>query len=40
MVLNTDHIIQADIVFLIESTGINGAYFQDIKSNYLIPALE
>lgn len=40
MVLNTDHIVQAHVIFAIESTAINGAYFPDIKSNYLIPALE
>lgn len=30
----------ADVVFLIEGTAINGAYINDIKSNYIIPTLE
>lgn len=32
--------LQADVVFLIEATAVNGAYIIDIKSNYIIPTLE
>lgn len=32
--------LQADVVFLIEATAVNGAYIADIKSNYIIPTLE
>lgn len=35
-----DHVIQADIVFVIEGTAINGAYLNDLKSYYVIPTLE
>lgn len=35
-----DHTIQADIIFVIEGTAINGAYMNDMKSNYVIPTLE
>ncbi|XP_054259504.1 mediator of RNA polymerase II transcription subunit 25-like [Macrosteles quadrilineatus] len=35
-----DHTIQADIIFVIEGTAINGAYLNDLKSNYIIPTLE
>jgi len=31
---------QADIVFVIEGTAVNGAYFNDIKEKYIIPTLE
>nr|XP_018900911.1 PREDICTED: mediator of RNA polymerase II transcription subunit 25 isoform X2 [Bemisia tabaci] len=31
---------QADIVFLIEATAMNGAYINDLKSNYVVPTLE
>lgn len=31
---------QADVVFLVEGTAINGAYLNDMKSNYIIPTLE
>jgi mediator of RNA polymerase II transcription subunit 25 len=41
MVVNiTDHGVQADIMFVIEGTAINGAYLNDLKTNYLIPTLE
>lgn len=30
----------ADVIFVIEGTAINGAYINDLKTNYLIPALE
>lgn len=35
-----DHSLQADIVFIVEGTAINGAYINDLKTNYIIPALE
>lgn len=35
-----DHSIQADIIFVIEGTAINGAYMNEMKSNYVIPTLE
>lgn len=35
-----DHGVQADIIFVVESTAINGAYINDLKLNYIIPALE
>ncbi|KAJ9601081.1 hypothetical protein L9F63_000816, partial [Diploptera punctata] len=35
-----DHSLQADIIFVIEGTAINGAYLNDLKSNYVIPTLE
>ena len=35
-----DHGLQADIIFVIEGTAINGAYLNDLKSNYVIPTLE
>lgn len=30
----------ADVVFVIEATAINGAYINDLKTNYIIPTLE
>lgn len=36
----TDHGLQADIIFVIEGTAVNGAYLNDLKTNYLIPTLE
>jgi Mediator complex subunit 25 von Willebrand factor type A len=30
----------ADVVFVIEGTASNGAYINDIKTNYIIPTLE
>lgn len=35
-----EHAMQADIVFVIEGTAINGAYLNDLKTNYLMPTLE
>lgn len=35
-----DHVVQADVIFLIESTAVNGAYIADLKTNYIIPSLE
>ncbi|KAL0272772.1 UNVERIFIED_CONTAM: hypothetical protein PYX00_005619 [Menopon gallinae] len=35
-----DHAMQADIIFVIEGTAINGAYLNDLKTNYLMPTLE
>jgi len=35
-----DHGLQADIIFVIEGTAINGAYLNDLKSNYVVPTLE
>ena len=32
--------VSADVVFVIETTAVNGAYFNDLKSNYIIPTLE
>lgn len=30
----------ADVVFVIENTAINGAYLNELKSNYILPTLE
>ncbi|KAH1026501.1 mediator of RNA polymerase II transcription subunit 25 [Dendroctonus ponderosae] len=35
-----DHVVQADVIFLIEATAVNGAYIADLKTNYIIPSLE
>lgn len=35
-----EHGIQADVVFVIEGTAVNGAYLNDLKTNYVIPTLE
>ncbi|RLU26588.1 hypothetical protein DMN91_000384 [Ooceraea biroi] len=32
--------IQADVIFVIEGTAVNGAYLNDLKTNYLVPTLE
>lgn len=40
VVCPAEHGLQADVIFVIESTAINGAYLNDIKSHYIIPALE
>lgn len=40
MVVCTDHCLQADVIFTIEGTAINGAYINDLKTNYIIPSLE
>ncbi|KAL0125266.1 hypothetical protein PUN28_004503 [Cardiocondyla obscurior] len=36
----TEHGIQADVIFVIEGTAVNGAYLNDLKTNYVIPTLE
>lgn len=30
----------ADVIFVIEGTAINGAYINDLKTNYITPTLE
>lgn len=35
-----EHVLQADIVFVIEATAVNGAYINDLKANYVVPSLE
>ncbi|KAJ8964091.1 hypothetical protein NQ317_004944 [Molorchus minor] len=35
-----EHGLQADIIFVVEGTAVNGAYINDIKTNYIIPSLE
>lgn len=42
MVVGTAEQMQglADVVFVIEGTASNGAYINDIKTNYIIPTLE
>lgn len=40
VVCSADHGGQADVVFLIEATAVNGAYLAEIKTNYIIPSLE
>ena len=32
--------MSSEILFVIEGTAINGAYINDMKSNYIIPTLE
>jgi len=32
--------VQADVMFVIEGTAINGAYLNDMKTNYLTPTTE
>lgn len=36
----TSNDIVANVVFLIESTAINGAYMPEMRNNYIIPTLE
>ncbi|XP_012287300.1 mediator of RNA polymerase II transcription subunit 25 [Orussus abietinus] len=36
----TEHGMEADVIFVIEGTAVNGAYLNDLKTNYLIPTLE
>lgn len=36
----TEHTLQADVVFVVEGTAVNGAYINDLKTNYIIPSLE
>jgi mediator of RNA polymerase II transcription subunit 25 len=40
VVCPADHGLQADIIFVIEGTAVNGAYINDLKTNYIIPSLE
>lgn len=40
VVCPAEHGLQADVIFVIEGTAVNGAYLNDIKSNYIIPSLE
>lgn len=41
MVMGTAEICSiADVIFIIEGTAINGAYLNDMKTNYIIPTLE
>lgn len=40
VVAPADHGTQADVIFVIEGTAINGAYMNDLKTNYVIPTLE
>lgn len=41
MVMGTAEICTvADVIFIIEGTAINGAYLNDMKTNYIIPTLE
>ncbi|KAI5738826.1 hypothetical protein M8J77_011628 [Diaphorina citri] len=32
--------IQADVIFVVESSAMNGAYLNELKANYIIPSLE
>uniref|UniRef100_A0A8D8YL33 Mediator of RNA polymerase II transcription subunit 25 n=1 Tax=Cacopsylla melanoneura TaxID=428564 RepID=A0A8D8YL33_9HEMI len=32
--------IQADVIFVVESTAMNGAYLNELKASYIIPSLE
>lgn len=36
----TEHTLQADVIFVVEGTAVNGAYINDLKTNYIIPSLE
>lgn len=40
VVCSSEHGLQADVLFIVEATAVNGAYLNDIKSHYIIPALE
>lgn len=40
VVCSAEHGLQADVLLVIEATAVNGAYLNDIKSHYIIPALE
>lgn len=40
VVCPADHGLQADVIFVIEATAINGAYINDLKTNYILPSLE
>lgn len=36
----SEHGSQVDVIFVIEGTAVNGAYLNDLKTNYLIPTVE
>lgn len=36
----TQNELMANVVFLIESTAITGAYMSEIRNNYIVPTLE
>ncbi|XP_011299870.1 mediator of RNA polymerase II transcription subunit 25 isoform X2 [Fopius arisanus] len=36
----SEHGPQVDVIFVIEGTAVNGAYLNDLKTNYLIPTVE
>lgn len=36
----SEHCLQADVIFIVEATAVNGAYINDLKTNYIIPSLE
>ncbi|XP_019877940.1 mediator of RNA polymerase II transcription subunit 25 isoform X2 [Aethina tumida] len=40
VVCSSEHGLQAEIIFVIEGTAVNGAYINDIKTNYIMPSLE
>lgn len=41
MVVNApDTPVQAEVIFLIEVTSTNGAYINELKTNYIVPTLE
>lgn len=40
VVCTGDQGLQADVVFVIEGTAVNGAYINDLKTNYINPSLE
>lgn len=37
---NSDSELQADVVFIIEATSMNGTYVNELKSSYITPILE
>lgn len=40
MVPGTSDDPRADIIFVVEGTAVNGAYINDLKTNYIMPALQ
>ncbi|XP_022903004.1 mediator of RNA polymerase II transcription subunit 25-like [Onthophagus taurus] len=38
--MNGVQTLQSDIIFVVESTAINGAYINDLKTNYILPCIE
>ncbi|KAM8707098.1 hypothetical protein ACLKA7_011235 [Drosophila subpalustris] len=38
--MEVDQLTLADVVFVIESSAINGAYINELKTNYILPTLE